>query len=163
MIGSYTADNTSTVGIYNTAVGAASEIALFNACTGCGNGSGGGYAAASSNQSGISFANVGLYIKKASGVTWFSQTSLAIEGSSGDPAGHQHFAVFTTGSDPNTFYVGMSDWVTGNGGEGNGDFQDIVLKINADPVVPEPATFGLLGAGLLGLGITRYRTRKSRA
>jgi hypothetical protein len=155
LLGVTTGNTTDIIGIYNTSVGAASEILLF--------GPGTLTVGTSANASSIAFGNVGFYLTDSAGATWFSQTSLNVNGSTGDVAGHQHFALFTTGTDPNTFYLGVEDWIA-NSGEGvNGDYNDLIFKINADQVVPEPATFGLLGAGLLGLGFARFRNRKTRA
>lgn len=115
----------------------------------------------------LGFSSIGFYLIKggtAAGTTWFSNSALNTNAgtASTDVSGHQHFALFTTAADANTFYLGTEDWVS-NSGEGvAGDFQDIVVKINAD-AVPEPATFALMGAGLLGLGYSRFRSRKNRA
>jgi len=86
--------------------------------------------------------------------TWYSDESLDTT-----DTGHQHFVIFTS---PTTgdYYIGLSDWLQGNSGEGNGDFSNILIELNS--TVPEPATFGLIGAGLLGLGLTRLRARKRR-
>jgi hypothetical protein len=159
LIGVYTGNTTDQFGIYNAALtgaaATASRISLFGTNSALGS---------SMNESSIAFANVGFYMTNTiNGVTWYSNSGLNVPGSSGDPAGHQHFALFTTGTDPNMFFLGITDWITGNGGEGNGDYQDLVIRVNADAVVPEPATFALMGAGLLGLGFARFRTRKSRA
>jgi hypothetical protein len=91
-------------------------------------------------------------------VTWYSNDAL-----DASDIGNQHFALFTS---PTTgiYYIGIEDWGlfggTGNG-EGNGDFADIVFELNSS--VPEPATFGLIGAGLLSFGLMRLRIRKRRA
>src|SRR5262249_2248281 len=141
---------------YDTSVGAASEINLFGPSLNSQLGS-------SINESGISFTNVGFFLKNTvTGSTWFSNTASNVNGTSGDTAGHQHFAIFTTASNPNAFYLGIEDWIW-NSGEGiNGDYNDIIIRINAS-VVPEPETFALMGAGLLGIGYIRFRTRKNRA
>lgn len=87
--------------------------------------------------------------------TWYSDDSLDTT-----DTGHQHFVIFTS---PTTgdYYIGLSDWIQGNSGEGNGDFSNILIQLNSS--APEPATFGMIGAGLLGLGLARVRARKRRA
>jgi len=150
LIGLNTGSTSDVWGIYNIAIGAASEIPLFNSGTTA--------VGTTVNESAIGFTNVGFYISVA-GATWFSQTSLNVNAATGDTAGHQHFSIFTTASDPNKFFVGTEDWVT-NAGEGvNGDFNDMIVQISAS-TVPEPATFALMGAGLLGLGFLGRRLRK---
>ena len=159
LIGVTTGNTTDIFGLYDASkTGAAaisSEVAVY--------GPGTLTVGTNSTQNALGFSNIGFYLTDSAGATWFSNASQNVNGSTGDAAGHQHFAIFTTGTDPNTFYVGVEDWIA-NSGEGvNGDYNDIIIRINADQVVPEPATFGMLGMGLLGLGIARYRTRKNRA
>lgn len=158
LIGVTTGNTTDVFGIYDAsktgAQAISSELSVF--------GPGALTVGTAVDKSAAGFGSIGFFLTDSAGATWFSNASQNVNGSTGDAAGHQHFAIFTTGTDPNTFYVGVEDWIT-NSGEGvNGDYNDIVIKINAD-AVPEPATFGMLGAGLLALGVARYRTRKSRA
>ena len=155
VLGSFTGDPNESFGIYDAsltgAAAVASEITLF--------GPGVFTAGTSVNASGVPFANIGFFDKPQAGMTWFSQSSLNNSGSFTETAGHQHFALFTIASNPNVFYLGMTDWLMGNGGEGNGDYNDIIIQINASP---EPATFMLIGAGLLGLGYTRFSGRSRK-
>ena len=83
--------------------------------------------------------------------TFFSNS--ALDNAPGDTSAHQHFALFGNATDINVFYLGSEDWF-GNPMEGNGDFNDMVFKINSD-AVPEPTTFALLGIGLLSLALVR--------
>jgi hypothetical protein len=110
-------------------------------------------------------------------ITLFSNASLntctAMEPTTGPItcSNDQHFSIFTSGTS-GVFYVAIEDWglLGGPGnGEANGDFNDVVFELNTAESngpgqgVPEPATFGLIGAGLAGLGLARLRARKSRA
>ena len=152
LLGKFTG-GTDAFGIYNASLGttvgaAASEIPIFTTGTAV---------SSTSNQSAEPYTNYGFYVTN-SGNTWFSNTALDVNDGT-----HQHFALFTTGTDPNVFYVGLTDWFYGNGGTFNGDYQDMVIRINSDATsAPEPATFAVMGAGLLGLGYARFRSRKSR-
>jgi hypothetical protein len=85
--------------------------------------------------------------------TYFSNALL-------NPAGetdHQHFALFTTTSDPNIFFLGVNDKLNNDAIEGYGDFQDVVVRIST---IPEPATFGFVGVGLVGLFMAMHRRRR---
>jgi len=76
---------------------------------------------------------------------------------------HQHFALFTLAGSGNqqNFAIGFEDGLANNPTEGIGDYNDIIVRISGTlPVVaPEPATYGLMGVSLLGLGIARLRKR----
>jgi len=99
-------------------------------------------------------------------VTLFSNPTLntcTTAESAGTCSTDQHFAIFTS-STPGVYYVSIEDWGllgTPNNGEGNGDFNDIVFELNTDSPAqaPEPASFALIGVGLLGLGLARFRNR----
>ena len=149
LLGSFTG-GTEVFGIYDatkttTATATASEIPLMTTFMGLG---------ATVDESIGAYASYGFYVTN-SGNTWFSNTALDVNDGT-----HQHFALFTTASDPNVYYIGVTDWFYGNGGEGNGDYQDLVIQLNTN--APEPATFALMGVGLLGLGYARLRRRKNR-
>jgi len=167
IIGVHTTDTNQTFGIYNAslsgAAATASEIPLF--------GPGAiSVGSASPNEGGVAFpTTIGFYINKGccTNTTWFSNTALNTQGgaAAGDTAGHQHFVIFNSSLDPNSWYLGVEDWINpAVPNEFNGDYNDLIIKINANNVggVPEPATFALMGAGLLGLGYARFRSRKDR-
>jgi hypothetical protein len=117
--------------------------------------------------------NYGFYLQETGGVTLYSNAGLNVCGiySSADPScstTDQHFVIFTSAT-PGIFYIGVEDYGllggTSGNGEGNGDANDVLFELNTtnQTAVPEPATFGLVGSALLGLGIARARARKNRA
>jgi hypothetical protein len=86
--------------------------------------------------------------------TWFSNEALDTTDED-----HQHFALFTSAT-PGVYYIGAVDWYNG-GVEGSGDYNDFIFELDTNATVPEPASLGLMGAGLLGLGLARFRKRRA--
>jgi hypothetical protein len=78
-----------------------------------------------------------------------------------DEFAHQHFALFQSALNPETFFIGFEDSRGWNATEGYGDFNDAIFKIQTDSppltATPEPSTFSVLGLGLMGLGLLRRR------
>jgi len=159
LIGVNTGNTSDMFGIYNSSLtgnaAVLSEVSLFGSTSSIGT---------SSTQNALSFSTIGFYMTDGLGYTWFSNDALNSATGTPESTTHQHFSLFTTSTDANTFYLGVEDGLY-NTGEGlNGDYNDLVIKINADATgVPEPATIALMGAGLLGLGFARFRARKNRA
>ena len=67
----------------------------------------------------------------------------------------QHFAVFQQSA--GNYYIGMEDLPSSNT---DFDYNDMIVKISTT-ATPEPSTVLLLGSGLLGLGIARFRKSKA--
>lgn len=69
---------------------------------------------------------------------------------------HQHFAEF--GGSGESYFIGIEDGSNTFGAEAYGDFNDVIFQVQATaPAVPEPATFGMVGAGLVALFLQRRR------
>jgi len=85
--------------------------------------------------------------------TYYTQSQYNSDGSR-----EQHFSIFQNG---NTFWMGMEDLYFCNTDK---DYNDMILRYatpEAAPV-PEPSTFFLMGAGLLGVGLLRKRFTRKR-
>jgi hypothetical protein len=70
----------------------------------------------------------------------------------------------TTFAAQSTYSVPTMGWYTGRAVKNIGEFAGSIgsnIGNVAVPNVPEPATMGLIGAGLVGLGLLRRRARKS--
>jgi hypothetical protein len=67
-----------------------------------------------------------------------------------------HFIAFTT---PNAgeYILAFEDWP---GDLGDKDYNDLIVKVTQVAPVPEPSTLLLVGAGIIGVCLTRKRFRK---
>jgi hypothetical protein len=102
---------------------------------------------------------IGNFYQCTATSTYFTNEAL----NPGTENSHQHFALFSLASNPTTFFIGVEDGLNGDAIERNGDFNDIMVRvITGAPaaILPEPATFSLIGSGLVGLLFVRSRLGK---
>jgi hypothetical protein len=116
------------------------------------------------------FANYGLYATTcgfgANGIycdTYYSNVAL----DQTSEAAHQHFAVFQDNLQPLNYFIAFEDCPIGTSIEGVGDYNDVIFNFQTtkkhfnENNVPEPATWGAMGLGLVGLVVLRRRTAKA--
>lgn len=86
------------------------------------------------------------------GVYWHSQASL-------NPNGEDHMVTLAT-ADPNTFLLAFEDLPFALSDR---DFNDLVIEVTVRPgnIVPEPASISLLGIGIAGMVLRKYRGKKT--
>lgn len=169
------------IGLYNVANPSQNEI-LFASGTLYNSGGGGIFNNNVTPQSPITlgtWANYGIYAYTCwfnSSYNTYCNTFYSNAGLNTTGTNRQHFALFENPQSPNTFYIGFEDGVYSTI-EGSGDYNDVIFKLQttqnpnnttvsvsggdvAPPptVTPEPATFTVLGLGLVTLGLFRRRT-----
>lgn len=78
--------------------------------------------------------------------------------------GWNHFALFELANGEEVLGFEDSPWTPGSGtgptplgGEGIGDFNDIVVALTPPTTAPEPGTIAIMGLGLAGLGLLNRR------
>jgi hypothetical protein len=73
--------------------------------------------------------------------------------------GWNHFALFELANGEEVLGFEDSPWAPGstNGGEGIGDFNDIIIALSPVVSAPEPGTIAIMGMGLAGLGFIGRR------
>jgi hypothetical protein len=83
----------------------------------------------------------------AEDVTYAADHNISLFSESG-----RHFAVFK--ADPNDLYIGVEDRSLQ---VGDGDYTDLVFRLTPESSVPEPGSFLLVAAVLVGLGAIRQK------
>jgi hypothetical protein len=89
------------------------------------------------------------WVDKTSGGTWYSNDFLNSDNM-------DHFIAFTTPK-AGEYILAFEDWPNSLGDK---DYNDLIIKVKQVAPVPEPSTFLLLGAGIIGIGLARKRFRK---
>jgi len=119
----------------------------------------------------------GFYITTGDGFTYYTESSrnpnptCAQQGNyancvAANQTQLQHFALFRGNPSATTLWIGAEDRTlstesaTYSGKVRYGDYNDMIIKMSESPI-PEPSTYVLFGAGLVGLGLFGHRRRKN--
>jgi PEP-CTERM motif len=133
---------------------------------------------------GSPYANWGVYVRTCSGGVPATPTGCGAAGgtvvqytetNTGNLSiptldfGHQHWAIFQSAQNANTYYLALEDFAFGSNGptsfnspnEGYGDYNDLIFAINTSQTgTPEPTTLSIVGLGLVGLAAFGRRFKK---